>query len=268
MKKTLLTLLLTLTLSFSATQIGYTEPTESDKPFTELVSEQTNKIQKQMYDPVVNIQSNLGSCTGTIIISDNFSEIPNEIMIRTLILTAKHCVNPNEPYMFVTKDVYSNENTLITSNVMPAKLLKYSDVTDLALIELEDHQNVYPTAKISESTVPYKFGQKVWAVGYPFHGSMIVTEGTIGRIEYIPNSPETFSDLTENFGDTNFIKDKEFLRSTASIGPGSSGGPIFVQNENYDYVLVGVASMVIDKEDFTGLYVHVKQIWGFLLGTQ
>lgn len=267
MRKNILTLILATSMFVSSFQFGHTEVIDEkfDTPFVELVSNETDKMQKQMYNPVVGIQSNLGSCSGAIIISDNFSENEKEPYIQTFILTAKHCVNPNEPYMYVSKDVFSNENTLISSNILPAKLTAYSSETDLAILELEDHQNVFETAKIANSNKIYKFGQKVWAVGYPFNGSMIVTEGTLGRIEYISNSPSAFSDLSQFFG-SSFITDKEFLRTTASIGPGSSGGPIFVQDENYDYVIVGVASMVIDKEDFTGLYVPVKQIWRFLLG--
>lgn len=203
-------------------------------------------VQKQMMEPVVLLGNH---CSGVIISSEREGGYGP---VKTQILTAKHCIRGSD---VVTIDIRDNETGALVST-----LKQYYDVvrkgsTDLALIELRDKQNMYPTAKIADA-LEVGLGDKVWCVGFPFTFDKLITEGTFQMVTRGP--------MREDSNPENQTPNK-FIVATAPVAGGNSGGGLFQKNGG-GFELIGVTSMSATRAGFPQLsfWVPLEDIQDFL----
>ncbi|MFD2332462.1 S1C family serine protease [Cohnella sp. GCM10020058] len=93
----------------------------------------------------------------------------------------------------------------------PVKVVSYDELTDAAVLELPDPK----TAKLTSGAYPYltvrseslKFGETVYAIGYPLKNTPIITQGII-------NNPAAK------------INGRDRILTSSQIVSGMSGGPL------------------------------------------
>lgn len=89
--------------------------------------------------------------------------------------------------------------------VIPAKLLAYDNVRDLALLKIDGNYNALKLGDSDEVEV----GNKVIAIGNPLGLSFTVTEGIVSALE--------------RRGQNGL---REYIQTDVSLNPGNSGGPL------------------------------------------
>lgn len=158
------------------------------------------KVAKTVMPSVVQInvsgQSGKGSGSGIIISSDG------------QILTNNHVVAP-------AKDGGSLNVAFNDGTFTSAHILGTDPVTDLAVIEAEDQDDLKP-AKLGDSS-DLTVGQQVVAIGSPFGLESTVTTGIVSAL----NRPVSSADESGQ-NPTIFPA----VQTDAAINPGNSGGPL------------------------------------------
>lgn len=196
--------------------------------FTYLFVERVNASE---LDAVVKIDQ---SCSGTIVSSEKRN---NEI--ETQILTAKHCVDKNGGQLNIE---FTDRGKPVYDKNVYYDVLRKDFKSDLALITLRDNETVYPVIKIAEK-LTVDFGDTVYAVGYPLGLIKTITNGTYNGYQY--------------------YKDHSYIRASAAVTFGNSGGALLQKNEN-GFEQIGVTSMKANGSEFLNFFVPLKEIREFL----
>ncbi len=132
--------------------------------------------------------------------------------------------------------------TMNDRRVLPAKLIGYDKLTDLAVIKI-DAPNL-PSLSWGDSTI-LKPGQTVLAFGNPFGFRFTVTRGIVSAL----NRANPYTDDPRKPG--------EFIQTDAAINPGNSGGPLV----NAHGEVIGINTFLISG---TGSFAGM----GFAIPTQ
>jgi S1-C subfamily serine protease len=124
----------------------------------------------------------------------------------------------------VIKEAEKIEGTFDDGRVISSiEVLNYDELKDTAILKLPDpqaaagKQSEYPFIPIREAAV--KYGEKIYAIGYPLKNTPIITEGII-------NTPKAE------------INGRNRILTSAQIVSGMSGGPVIDQQGQ----LVGIIS--------------------------
>lgn len=128
-----------------------------------------------------------------------------------------------------------------------AKVLKVDQVTDLALLKIENPPDNLPTLKLG-NIEDVEVAQDVHAIGHPGGNVWTYTTGTISQIR-----PKY------KFPHDNMVFESKVIQTQTPINPGSSGGPLL--NDNAE--LVGINTFYI-KGDGLNFAVSVDVIKEFL----
>lgn len=214
------------------------------------------KVQDEMLTPTVQIRvdTNImgmfqGYCSGSIIASKRDEKTGD---VTTLVLTAKHCTEAVDERMEVVSYEHSKSNREIKENVWKAKVCGRSWKSDLALVKLDDHQTFFEkTAKVAEKGIVLNFGDDVDLVGYPAGLGLTWTEGKLGYVE--DTHGLAFDDISQS---------TEFYRATPMMTGGSSGSPLFYQDTDGTYKIVGV--LTGGGLQYLGFYTPVEEINAYL----
>ena len=204
------------------------------------------RIQMEMLQPSVRINDN---CSGQIVYS-KYDQSKKQS--RTLILTAKHCTTKNSNGKAFEIDIpeYNNGNSKMGERLLYAHLLATDGASDLALLEITNNIDIFPTVTTIENEyTPLFIGEDCWAVGYPLGWSIMVSKGLIG-----PKEVKRIEDLPY----------KEYLRATAQIAGGSSGGGLYHLSEDGSYKLIGIATAGIPGSGFIAVWTPLSNIVPFL----
>ncbi|MNI40778.1 Serine endoprotease DegS [compost metagenome] len=108
--------------------------------------------------------------------------------------------------------------------VGPIEVLNYDELTDIAVLKLPDpttnlgDKRDYEIIPVRETAV--KYGEKVFAMGYPIANTPIITEGII-------NSPKAM------------VNGRNRILISAQVASGMSGGPILDQQGNLAGIISG-----------------------------
>ena len=101
--------------------------------------------------------------------------------------------------------------TLYDGQKVKAELLGWDPISDVAVLQLEKHDNPFIPVKLGDSS-QLLVGQHVLVVGSPFGLGFTLTSGIISGL-----GPGTSVDESTN---------KRLVQTTAPINPGNSGGPL------------------------------------------
>jgi len=190
------------------------------------------QLDTKFESPMVNSSIQISDfCSGTFI----QDPIPYDGLQPTII-TAKHCIPTMSPVgegkiIPIPFPVYVADRTARVDEV-DFVVTDVSDDSDLAILQYygEDGPEILKKHGVMTATVypgNVTFGDRVFALAFPYGWSKTVTEGVLGFIEIV----EPFKTLS---------KSGEFRRSTTQTARGSSGGGLFYRtDEGVDY-LVGV----------------------------
>ncbi len=195
--------------------------------------------------PVVQLDRN---CSGTVVASA--ADIDGKV--RTLILTAKHCVPGRDEPITVNVPTYV-QGRIVSEIAYRATVDEVSYKHDLAVLVLPEGTPVLPhVAKLGAADVALIEGETVWAVGFPKGEVRTLTEGAFGNRQSVKHSGVNGGKLTE------------FFRATTNIAGGNSGGALFHQAEDGSYKLIGVASLAWKDATFMAYFVPIDAIRNFL----
>ena len=204
------------------------------------------QIQRTIVAPTVRINDD---CSGQVVYSKY--DIARQ-RATTYILTAKHCTTKTEgdEYFVIDIPIYDKGNVLIGERVVFAKVKDKDATSDLALLELTDYQNIFPRISIMESQGTNLYiGEDCWASGYALGKSIMVTKGLVGPME------------RANVGGLGYT---DYLRATAQIAGGNSGGGLYHQSLDGSYKMIGVATAAIPSSGFIALWTPLSKIAPFL----
>jgi S1-C subfamily serine protease len=127
------------------------------------------------------------------------------------ILTAYHVINEGKSFEAVFDD---------GKTVKDISVIKSDKEKDLALLDIKLKDNFIFSKAVNFSSDEVKYGEKVFALGYPMKNTKIITEGII-------NSPK----VKLNGDDVMFI--------SSQVASGMSGGPIIDEYGNLKGLISG-----------------------------
>jgi len=203
------------------------------------------RLYNEMIAPTVRINDN---CSGQVVYSKYNQKSKTA---RTIILTAKHCTTKtnNGKYFEIDIPQYDKGNILIGEKLIFAQLLA-TDSSDLALLEVTDHINVFTKiTKIENIDTLLYIGKDCWASGYALGKSIMVSKGLIGPKEFESVEGRPFT---------------QYLRATAQIAGGNSGGGLYHLSLDGSYKLIGVATAGIPNKGFIAVWTPLSNIIPFL----
>lgn len=207
-------------------------------------SPELDKQQRQMFGVSVQIDK---SCSGTIVYSSADYE-KSEGKVRTIILTAKHCIDDAARDYRVNIPVY-HKNRIVKEDSYVARVFGQYANADLALIILKDDFTVFPVvAKVSPKDPELFMGESVWTVGYPLGLPLTVTPGAFGSLE-------TLDYPTAGI---------EYIRATPNIAPGNSGGALYHLDQDGNYALIGVTTAGFRGFSWINVYTPINTISEYL----
>ncbi|MBX3583540.1 MAG: trypsin-like peptidase domain-containing protein [Rhizobiaceae bacterium] len=201
-----------------------------------------NKLQSQALSMTGQLN---GNCSATLISSVRDNESGD---VKTVFLTAKHCVDNDKADMFIDMPVYQKGRVVKKDRYIARLLGKYFNA-DLALVVLKDKQTFFAkTAKIAPVDGIPSMGDQVWTVGYPLGLQLTVTAGLFGSLETIDYPTIGV----------------EYFRATPDVVGGSSGGAMYRTNATGDYELIGVTSAGHRAFTFVAFYTPLEVIHNYL----
>lgn len=203
------------------------------------------QIKTQMLEPTV--QLGMG-CSGQLIYSERDKESGD---VTTLVLTARHCVQGQDKLDFDIKiPTYDKQSRLISERVYYAEAIAQGYSADVALLRLKDHDTYIPQ-RVTLAPLKAEFyeGEQVWAVGYPLKWTRTITTGLYAASIKVPVSD---------------IDPHDYIRGTADIAPGSSGGGYYHKNDAGNYELIGTVTGGPACCSFLGLWTPIWAIQDFL----
>lgn len=185
------------------------------------------------------------NCSASVIYSDRDKKSGDA---RTVLLTAKHCVQGVEKTQMVVDFFEYQKNRVVKKNRYIGHVLGTYYKADLALIELDDKKTVLDNVnKIAKTEDTLSLGDDVVTIGYPLGMGINFTKGNFMSV----------------FRDPNFA-DQDLYHATPDIGPGNSGGALMHRLEDGTYEQVGVTFAVIPGYPFTGVYTGLVDIQNYL----
>jgi len=127
----------------------------------------------------------------------------------------------------------ADELTVVMANdrEYPAEVLGSDPYTDVALIQIKDGPDEFPTATLGDSD-KMKVGEWVLAIGSPFGLAGSVSEGII--------SAKHRTDEDVSLGREDRLYYKDFIQTSAAINMGNSGGPLV----NLDGEVIGINNSI------------------------
>lgn len=214
------------------------------------------KVQDEMLTPTVQVRVDTtimsmfsGLCSGSVIASNRDEKTGD---VTTLVLTAKHCTDATDERMQVVSYDHSKSNREIRQTVWKAKVCGRSWKSDLALLKLDDRQTFFDkTAKVAEKGIVLSFGDDVDLVGYPAGLGLTWTQGKLGYVE--DTHGLAFDDVSQS---------TEFYRATPMMTGGSSGSPLFYQDTDGTYKVIGV--LTGGGLQYLGFYTPTEEINAYL----
>lgn len=186
--------------------------------FTPALAEESNRL-----TPVID---------STVVLSSNGEGVcSTQFILPTLAVTANHCVtNPKGEYSVAVHKVI--DNVIVSTQVYPVTVEKRFPKTDLAFLKLKDPAAEFPVVGLATRTdlKGIEVGTPVLSFGYPGtmfrkQGLLFITDGRfLGfREDFIPDT------------------DGLFISTTAPIGPGMSGGGVYIEKDGR-LLLIGVTT--------------------------
>jgi len=195
------------------------------------------KAEQQMFLPVVQLGE---FCSGSVVYS-NRDQKSGEV--TTYVLTAKHCTDKVDQKIQVNVPVYTNGKKLDFHSYRATVKGRHWK-SDTAVLKIDNTTTLFENVvKLAAKDTVLTFGEDAWTVGYPLGLSRTVTQGEIGNRELVPT-----------------LGPSEFQRATPDIGPGNSGGALFVKNAKGDYEQVGVTTGGARGMPFFGVYTPLEDI--------
>ncbi|MBI4848906.1 MAG: CHAT domain-containing protein [Nitrospirae bacterium] len=143
------------------------------------------------------------------------------------VLTNWHVINGYERVVVFFKP--KKEAALNKENAFTAKVLKVDEITDLALLRIEQLPVEVPVIKIG-SMDEVEVAQEVHAIGHPEGEIWTYTKGIISQIR--PDYKWSYTDKIEH--------KSKVIQTQTPINPGNSGGPLL----NDKAELIGINSFV------------------------
>jgi S1-C subfamily serine protease len=186
-----------------------------------------------------------GNCSASLIHSKRDDETGE---VRTLFLTAKHCISNEKQLQHVDLPVYQN-GRVVKKDRYVAKVAGRHFEHDLALVELSDKQTFFRnTVKIAAAGAIPAMGDPVVTVGYPMGLQLTVTAGLFGSLETIDYPKPGI----------------EYFRATPDVVGGNSGGALYKINTTGDYELIGVTTLAHVGHSFVAFYTPLEAIHQYL----
>lgn len=212
------------------------------------------KLETQVKAPTVRIVDGPQEavCSATVVSSKRDEKTAK---VKTIILTAQHCVKEHPYRNFeVQFPRYNADGLVVSRDTYVGKIAKQgSDTNDLAIITLADTQTSFAdrVAKVADRDVNPTFGEKVITSGYAFGMGLGVTEGRFNSREEFPFPDED--------------KETTFYRASPAVAPGNSGGGFYRITSTGDFELIGVTDWIAGKAPSTfGAYTPVDRVYDFL----
>lgn len=142
----------------------------------------------------------------------------------------------NEAHVVTNHHVVNNLSEMYVSlhdgRVLKATLIGSSDLSDIAVLKLEDNPGIEPVLWADSSLV--KIGEPVAAIGDPFGLRDTITTGVLSQINRLGDIPN-------------------LLQFDAAVNPGNSGGPL----ANSRGEIIGVVVSRIPPESGDGIYYAI-----------
>jgi serine protease Do len=129
------------------------------------------------------------------------------------------------------------------SQAFTAQLVSHVQQEDLALLKIEGSQAGFPTVRMGTSS-DLMIGERVLAIGNPFHQQLTVSAGIIsglGREIVLPDLGLHFTGL---------------IQTDASINPGNSGGPLL----NVNGEMIGINTVVNQMAENMGFAIPIDRV--------
>jgi S1-C subfamily serine protease len=214
----------------------------ADGAHEEVIASPLERLRDQALKPVVQLNRN---CSATVIHSDR-DEVSGKV--RTLILTAKHCVEgETSRIQTIYVPVSDDRNRVVTEGAWKARVLGMFWKHDLALLELLDTATLFPhVAKMAAKDATFVEGEPIVAVGYAAGMMRVMTEGFFAGREF------------KNFPDPNV--DVEYFRTTPNVIGGHSGGPMYRITPDGSYEMIAVVSWGLRGDGWVGGQVPIDAI--------
>lgn len=193
---------------------------------------------KDAISPVYKIISGNTVCSATSILVKGVEQV-------NTFLTAKHCINPENPTgKLVVETVTDNSETTTFYDYVTVKVSKNSDLAGIRV----DGKDFHPVKAVIADTQLAQEGDEVYSVGYPLGSSRVVSEGFLGQKERIMH-PEGGLKLMQ--------------RASTLVDSGMSGGPLY-QKTPTGYEIIGVASAKSGANNFMNHFVTLTDIKNFI----
>jgi len=163
------------------------------------------------------------------------------------VLTNWHVIDGAKDIAILTKPPVGQR--LSPGDVYVAKLLKYDQVADLALIQfLHSPPNLVPLRIGDERSI--MVGSSVHAIGHPSDQEWTYTQGVVSQIR----TGYTWQD------NTNFLHKATVIQTQTPINPGNSGGPLL----DDDVALIGVNTFLLPEKQGLNFAISVGEVKRFL----
>lgn len=199
------------------------------------------KAEQQMFLPIVQLGD---FCSGSVVYS-NRDQKSGEV--TTYILTAKHCTDRIDQKIDVNVPTYTNGAKLDFHSYRGTVKGRHWN-SDTAVIKIDNTSVLFENVvKLAPKDTKLTFGEDAWTVGYPMGLSRTVTQGEIGNRDRVPT-----------------LGPSEFQRATPDIGPGNSGGALFVKTDSGDFQQVGITTGGARGMPFFGIYTPLEDIYDAL----
>ena len=196
-------------------------------------------LRTQAVNHVYKIISNGAICSATAI------KLPAPAENANTFLTAKHCINPENPVgKLIDETVTENSESSTYYDFKVVMVSRSSDLVGLVV----PSEDFHPQKATIADTQKAMEGDEVFSVGYPLGGSRTVTVGLLGQKE---RSVQPMGDL------------KVMQRASTQIDKGMSGGPLY-QKTDKGYEIIGVASTKAGGNNFMNSFVTLTDIKNFI----
>jgi V8-like Glu-specific endopeptidase len=217
-----------ITILAAIISLGFYNNAKADEIFT-----------KQALSPVYKIISSQRTCSAT---SVKIKGVPEEM---NTLLTAKHCIDPNNPRGKLIVETVTED--FETTRYYDFNVVLVSKTSDLAGITVQDRSLHTDKAEIAEVYQTFE-GDEVFSVGYPLGASRTVTRGFLGQKERIMHPSGEL---------------KLMQRASTLVDSGMSGGPLY-QKTATGYEIIGVASTKSQTNNFMNHFVTLADIKKFI----
>lgn len=203
------------------------------------------RMQEQLLSPTIRLN---GNCSGQLVFSRRDARSGD---VETLVLTAKHCVadQKTDTTQSVEMTIYDDGLSADRIVIYPGDVIGRSASDDIALIRLRDKTTLFESlAAFERGSARLYVGEDVVAVGHPKALAITITRGTLGPIERSTVSGS----------------ERDYLRSSAPIVGGSSGGGLYHRDDAGNYRLIGIATAGYRDANFITYFTPIAAIEAYL----